>query len=151
MRCGAAFVLVVALCVALRGTADDKKGEKPLDPELKKLQGRWELTYHETAGQEDTKECKWVMVVDGDRWTVTDGDGGTSKGTLRLDPAKKPKQLTYTITGADGDQEFIGIYELDGDTYKTCDVAKGKERPTEFATKEETGQVAAWKRVKVKD
>lgn len=151
MRRGLVFVLAIGLWAVLGVAADDKKpDEKQLDPDLKKLQGKWEITYHETAGTEDTKEAKWVLVVAGDKWTVTDADGIT-KGTIRLDSTKKPKQLSYTITGENGDEEFIGIYELDGDTYKTCDVAKGKDRPAEFKTNESTGQVATWKRVKAKD
>jgi len=149
MRSG--LLLAVALVfVGFPGRAADTNDENPPDPDLKKLQGKWEITYHETAGVEDTKDHQWTMVVRGDRYTLT-VEGKTLLGRVRLDSTKKPKQVGYA-TEEDGELlEYIGIYELDGDTFKTCDVEKGRERPTEFKTKDPTGQVAVWKRVKVRD
>lgn len=141
----------VLLCAAPFGRADDKKDEKKADPDIKKLQGKWEITYHETAGVEDTKDNKWTMEVKGNRYTLTDPDGEKTTGTVTLDSSKNPKHLHYTIDGDDGASEFIGIYELSDTEYKTCDVDKGKDRPTKFKTDDPTGQVSVWKRVKVKD
>jgi uncharacterized protein (TIGR03067 family) len=149
MRSGLALA-VAALLMALSGTADDKKDEKPLDPDLKKLQGKWEIVYHETAGEEDTEGSKWTMEVRGDAYTFTAGKV-TLTGRVRIDSTKAPRRVEYATTEGDEVQEYVGIYELDGDTYKTCDVSKGKDRPTEFKTKDPTGQVAVWKRVKVRD
>jgi hypothetical protein len=36
---------------------------------------------------------------------------------------------------------MLGIYELDGDTYKLCGDMQGKSRPTEFAVKPGSGFV----------
>jgi len=144
-------VAAVLLVAFPAGRADDRKDEKPLDPDLKKLQGKWEITYHETAGVEDTKEHKWTIEIQGDKYTLTIGEQKLI-GRLRLDSTKTPKQVEYATDDDDGAvQEYVGIYELDGDTYKTCDVAKGKKLPTEFKTNDPTGQVAVWKRVKVRD
>ena len=150
MRSGVALAVAALLLALSGGTAEEKKNEGPRDPDLTKLQGRWEIVYHETAGTEDTAECKWTMTVRGDTYTFTAGDL-TLTGRVKIDSTKKPKQIEYATREADGVQEYAGIYELDGDTYKTCDVAKGKDRPTEFKTKDPTGQVAVWKRVKVVD
>jgi uncharacterized protein (TIGR03067 family) len=149
MRSGLA--LAATLLMALSGgTADDKKDEEPRDPDLTKLQGKWEIVYHETAGEEDTEKSRWTMEVRGDKYTFTAGELKLT-GRVRLDSTKKPKQVEYATT-EDGDvQEYSGIYELGGDTFKTCDVSKGKDRPTEFKTKDPSGQVAVWKRVKVRD
>lgn len=151
MRIGFASALATVLLVACSGgRTEERKDEIPADPDLKKLQGKWEIAYHETAGEDDTEVSKWTMEVRGDRYTFKAGDV-TLTGRLRIDSTKSPKQVEYA-TEEDGElQEYIGIYELDGDTYKTCDVEKGKTRPTEFKTKDPTGQVAMWKRVKVKD
>jgi uncharacterized protein (TIGR03067 family) len=124
--------------------------EKARDPDLTKLQGKWEIAYHETAGAEDTAECKWTMVVRGDEYTFTAGEV-TLRGRVRIDSARTPKRVEYATAEDDGVQEYTGIYELTGDTYRTCDVAKGKERPADFKTKDPTGQVAVWKRVTVRD
>jgi hypothetical protein len=44
---------------------------------------------------------------------------------------------------------LLGIYELDGDTVKFCFGGPGKERPTEFTTKEGSMRtLSVWKRDK---
>lgn len=144
------LAVMLSLAATLVGRTDDKKGAAKQDPDLKLLQGTWRISYHESAGMEDTQEVIWEMEVKDNEFTLS-ADGITTRGTIELDSSKKPKQLQYTIE----DEEtttFIGIYELIGDTYKTCDVEKGKDqRPTEFKTNAKTSQVAVWKKVKVKD
>jgi uncharacterized protein (TIGR03067 family) len=144
------LALVVFLAAVVDGRSDDQKEDPKLDPDLKLLQGTWRIAYHETTGEEDTQEIIWEMEVKGDRYTLS-ADGTTTRGTIKFDSSKKPKQLEYSIDD-DETTTFIGIYELMGDTYKTCDVEKDKDpRPTEFKTKAKTGQIAVWKKVKVKD
>ena len=150
MRSGVALAVAALLLTFTGGTADDKTDEKGRDPDLTKLQGKWEIVYHETGGAEDTAECKWTMTVRGDKYTFT-GNGQTLTGRVRIDSTKTPRQVEYATREEDGLQEYVGIYELTGDRYKTCDVSKGNERPTEFKTKDPTGQVAVWKRVVVRD
>lgn len=150
MRSGVALAVAVLLLALSGGAADDKLDAQARDPDLTKLQGKWEIVYHETGGAEDTAECKWTMTVRGDRYTFTAGDV-TLSGRLRIDSTKTPKHVEYATREEDGLQEYVGIYQLTGDTYKTCDVAKGNDRPTEFKTKDPTGQVAVWKRVVVRD
>jgi uncharacterized protein (TIGR03067 family) len=140
--------MLLAVCPG--GRTEERKDENPVDPDLKKLQGKWEIVYHETAGEEDTEDSKWTMEVKGNKYTFKTGDVMLT-GRVQLDSSKTPKQVEYATQEDDGVQEYVGIYELNGDTYKTCDVIKGKDRPTEFKTKDPTGQVAVWKRVKVKD
>ncbi len=150
MRSGLALAVAALVLTLSGGTADDKKDDKPRDPDLTKLQGKWKIVYHETAGEVDTEKHKWTMEVRGDRYTFA-GCEQKLTGRVRIDSTKKPKQVEYATDEDGGVQEYSGIYELDGDSYKTCDVEKGKDRPTEFKTKDPTGQVAVWKRVKVKD
>lgn len=149
-----ALVLFAAVLAGLPGAwaGGDGKADPEPDPDLRKLQGRWRLTRHEVAGVEDTQGVVWEMVVKGDQYTLT-ADGTVTTGTIKLDSSKKPKQLEYTAENDDDTSStYVGVYELDGDTYRTCDVQKGKdERPTEFKTKAKTGQVAVWKKVKVRD
>lgn len=140
--------LFLLLAAAIAARSEDGKDKASQDLNL--LQGTWKIHYHETAGVEDTQEIFWELEIKGDKFTLT-ADGTTSRGTIKLDPTKKPKQIDYTV---DDDEmlAFHGIYEVMGDIYKTCDVQKGKaDRPTEFKTKAKTGQVAAWKKVKVID
>ena len=45
----------------------------------------------------------------------------------------------------------LGTYELDGDKFKLCVAAPGKDRPTEFTSKEGSGQtLSTWEREKKK-
>jgi uncharacterized protein (TIGR03067 family) len=73
-------------------------------------------------------------------------------GFLRLDPTKKPKSLDFSPTQAfkPGETYYV-IYELDGDTLKTCSVDKEKmkpeDSPQEFKTGRKSGVVIVyWKR-----
>jgi uncharacterized protein (TIGR03067 family) len=145
-------LLLAAVVLVLPGTrAGGAADEAPCDPDLRKLQGKWELVYHETAGVDDTKELKWTMEVRGDRYTLA-VEGQELPGRIRVDSTAPLKRLDYATEELNGDLlEFVGVYELTGDTLKTCDVAKGKPRPTALKTSDPTGQVAVWKRVKVKD
>jgi uncharacterized protein (TIGR03067 family) len=151
MRRGLVLAVAAVLLAAAPGgrAAGGLDDDRP-DPDLKKLQGKWEIIYHETAGVEDTEQNRWTMEVKGDRYVLT-SDGQTFTGRIRFDSSKKPRHLDYTVGEDEDVEEYNGIYELAADEYRTCDVAKGKERPTEFKTKDPTGQVSKWKRVKVKD
>jgi uncharacterized protein (TIGR03067 family) len=144
------LAVAVLFATSVAGHIEDKDKDSP-DAEMKLLQGTWRIIYHETAGVEDSQEIIWELEVKGDSFTLT-ADSTTTRGTIKLDPSKKPKQLEYTLDYYDESLTFIGVYDFFGDTYKTCDVEKDKaSRPSEFKTKEKTGQVAIWKKVKVKD
>jgi uncharacterized protein (TIGR03067 family) len=142
------FAALLSASVIVR--TDDSKENNTPDPDLRLLQGTWKIQYHETAGNEDTLETLWEMEIKGSEYSLT-ALGTTTKGTIKLDSSKKPKHLEYTIDD-DSETTFFGIYELMGDTYKTCDVQMDKDpRPTEFKTRAKTGQIAIWKKVKLKD
>jgi uncharacterized protein (TIGR03067 family) len=141
----------VLLATSVAGRIDQDKEKDSPDSELKLLQGTWRIVYHETAGVEDSQEIIWELEVKGDSFTLR-ADSTITHGTIKLDPSKNPKQLEYTLDYYDESLTFTGIYQLMGDTYRTCDVEKDKApRPGEFKTKEKTGQVAIWKKVKVRD
>ena len=71
----------------------------------------------------------------------------TSKsGTIKLDETKTPKQMDAIST----DKEvMLGIYALEGDSYKVCFAPAGKPRPTEFTSTPGNGQIfQVWERQK---
>ena len=71
-----------------------------------------------------------------DKYAITVGESPFDKGTIRIDPAAKPK--TMDILGTDGPNQgktFLAIYELNGDTLRVCYDLTGKVRPTEFKTR----------------
>jgi uncharacterized protein (TIGR03067 family) len=146
--------LALALTVAAAGTvvwvrqalADEPaaavKEEAPKDGE--KIVGTWAYVSVEVGGQkvpeEEVKEARMLFTAEG-KFTADKGKGKKMAGTYKLDPAKKPKEITTTT---DGDKTHLGIYKLDGDTLTICmPEGEGAERPTEFATREGTKVVLA--------
>ena len=86
----------------------------------------------------------------GNGYTVYFGDNVLTTGTIKLDAAKTPRQID--AIAADGDTKgkaMKGIYVREGETFKVCFAQPDKERPTEFKTKADSGQMLfSYKRVK---
>jgi uncharacterized protein (TIGR03067 family) len=104
------------------------------------IEGTWLPATAEIGGKmlpdELLKTIK--LVVKDDKYTVTVGKE-VDQGTVKLNPKAKPKELD--VTGTDGPNKgktFLAIYERDGDTLRVCYDLSGKDRPTEFKTKEGT-------------
>jgi len=141
MKRYALLVLVAGFLVA----ADDPKDE------LKKLEGTWTMVSGEKDGknvaEQTIKTAK--LVIKGDQHDFRIGDE-TFKGTLKVDPSKKPKTIDATDTeGPFKGKTLLGIYELDGDNFKVCFAKPGEDRPKEFSTKSGTGHILyVWKKEK---
>src|SRR5262245_17345815 len=131
--------LHVLLIVAAAGltTADDPKTKVP-DPQ-KELQGTWKYIAGERDGEKvpDREIARAPkLVIEGEKYTFKAGDEGET-GTIKLDPAKKPKTIDLAITsGPDKDKKQVGIYQVEGDTLKLCVAPPGDaQRPATFNTK----------------
>src|SRR5262245_23654020 len=126
-RLGIAFAFVLALSSAAR--SGDAKDEDA-------IQGFWLPAEAELGGNKYPDEIRKSMkleVKDG-KYTVTVGKA-PDKGTVKLDPAAKPKSMDVTGTeGPNKGRTIPAIYELDGDTLTVCYDLSGKSRPTEFKT-----------------
>lgn len=112
--------------------------------EQKKLEGAWRLISRETDGKADPadKIKDIVMVNDGQNFVFRGSASGSGamKGTFKVDASKKPKAMDRVP--ADGPRKgktLLGIYNLEGDMLTICVSIAGKERPTTFATKENSG------------
>ena len=82
---------------------------------------------------------KTSLEVKGDHYTLRVGDREI-KGTHKLDTTKKPHQIDAVRSeGPNSGETIRGIYSIDGDTYKVCFAAAGKDRPTEFSTTQGDG------------
>ena len=126
-----AFALVVSCSSAAWSDDATKEGS---------LAGTWLPSAAELAGKKFPDEVRKTikLVVKGDKYTVTVGTK-VDQGTVKVNPAAKPKALD--ITGTDGPNKgktILAIYERDGDTLRVCYDLSGKNRPTEFKTKEGT-------------
>jgi uncharacterized protein (TIGR03067 family) len=75
------------------------------------------------------------------------------KAKITTDPSKNPKAIDYQMTeGFTKGKTQLGIYELDGDTFKSSFSAVGAERPKDFTSKPGDGRtVSVWKREKAEE
>jgi uncharacterized protein (TIGR03067 family) len=122
-------------CVALIGLAPGLRADEKAD-EMKALKGTWKVEKAVLRGQDTTDAFKaTVLTLDDGKYTVEFG-GQKDKGTVAVDLAKKPKQMT--IVGTEGPSKgktLPAVYELSGDTLKVCYQLEGKEPPAGLESK----------------
>jgi uncharacterized protein (TIGR03067 family) len=130
-------ILLAILCLASPVRAEERVKDVP-----QPLQGDWAIQSMEQDGHKTPAEkIKSVrIVIAGDHLTVH-GDKGM-ESTIKLDSSKKPHHIDILLSGGpDKGKVWHGIYELQGDDWKLCLGKPGKERPTEFVSKENSGIV----------
>ncbi len=91
--------LVLVLLVSPLAVAEGfKEGTKKTD--LQKFQRTWTVVSLTDNGKTMPAEGhnKARMVVKGTEWIMKMGDRIVEKGTLRIDPAKKPRAIDFTVT-----------------------------------------------------
>ena len=110
--------------------------------DLESLRGTWSIAraIHDgrVSAPEKTKSVKLSFAVD--KLTVHGEKGMES--VFKLDAAKKPREIDVTPgSGPDKGMTLKGIYDLNGDVLKICIAKPGRDRPTEFVSKENTGVI----------
>jgi uncharacterized protein (TIGR03067 family) len=145
------LLIALAATAISFGRAEDKDAATK---DMAQLQGEWSMVSGTTDGfpipeqmiSNSKRTCK------GDELTVIVGGQLIMKAKISIDPAKKPKTMDYDVTaGPNKGKKLLGIYELDGDTFKSCFAAPGAERPTDFTSKPgEKQTLTVWKRNKAK-
>jgi uncharacterized protein (TIGR03067 family) len=143
----ASVILAVSTGLVLGG---DGPNEQDVKAELDKFQGTWQLVSAETDGKKAPADlvAKIRVVIRGNKHTVLikGVDSPAKEIPFKIDPTKKPKTVDDQLADS---KQIHGIYELDGDTLKSCVAAIGKERPTEFAATPGTGHtLRVFKRIK---
>ena len=132
------FIYLLSAVALIMVAADDKDETKK---ELERFQGTWKFESLEIGGMKmDVGVYKDVrLILEGDKFTHKEGKE-PAHGTFKVDVSKKPKTIDITFTdGPEKGNTILGIYELDGDTYRVCiDLAKKDVRPTKFESKKGT-------------
>jgi RNA polymerase sigma factor (sigma-70 family) len=111
--------------------------------DLEFLQGTWDLRGSEADGKALAAGALQGsrVVVKGNAITVV-FRGATSRGTLQLDSVPTPRTLDVTFTeGPEKGNKYLGIYELQEDTWRFCRAPAGKGRPGAFAGKAGSGHI----------
>jgi uncharacterized protein (TIGR03067 family) len=120
--------------------------------EIAGLQGEWSMVSGSADGQPMPEEMLKQMkrVCKRDEVTTTMGGQVFFTAKITIDPSIKPKTIDYQmIEGFTKGKKQLGIYELDGDTFKSCFGAPESERPADFTSKPGDGRtLSVWKRQK---
>jgi uncharacterized protein (TIGR03067 family) len=134
--------LATGAILAADGPGKDNASKGDLD----KLRGTWLTVSLVNNGQTLADEKTPAKVVppklayEGNKWMIIVGDKTIATGIFTIDATKKPKEIDILDdSGTKNDKTKIGIYEIDGDTFKYCLAAAGKPRPKDFTSKEGSG------------
>jgi uncharacterized protein (TIGR03067 family) len=126
--------------------------EQAVKKDLAQLQGEWSMVSGSADGEPMPEAMRNQMkrVCKGDELTVTMGSQVFLKAKITLDLSKNPKTIDYQMTeGFTKGKTQLGIYELDGDTFKSCFGAAGADRPKDFTSKPGDGRtLSVWRRDK---
>jgi uncharacterized protein (TIGR03067 family) len=126
--------------------------EQAVKQDLAKMQGEWSMVSGSADGQPmpDSMRKHMKRVCKGDETTTTMGGQIFLKARITLDPSKQPKTVDYQMTdGFSKGKTQLGIYEVDGDTFKSCFGKPGAERPADFTSQPGDGRtLSVWRREK---
>jgi uncharacterized protein (TIGR03067 family) len=116
------------------------------------MQGEWSMVSGSADGQSMQEDLRKQMkrVCKGNETTTTMGDQVFMKAKFTIDPTAKPKTIDYEmIDGFTKGKKQLGIYEVEGDTFRSCFAKPGEKRPTEFKNEPGDGHtLSVWKRKK---
>jgi len=138
-----ALILLTGSIVWAQEKADTKK-------DVAQLQGEWTMVSGSADGSPvpETMLSDFKRVCKEEETTVTVAGQMFLKAKFKLDASKKPKTIDYdVIDGPTKGKKQLGIYELEGDTFKVCFAKPDMERPTDFKPGEGR-TTSVWKREK---
>jgi uncharacterized protein (TIGR03067 family) len=144
-------ILIIGLAAAAISFAWAQENPA-IKKDLAQLQGEWAMVSGTADGFPipDDMLPNSKRVCKGDELTATVGGQLVMKAKITIDPTQKPKTIDYqVIDGPTKGKKHLGIYEVDGDTMKSCFGAPGAERPTDFTSKQGDKRTSTvWKRTR---
>ncbi len=121
-------------------------------PELEALAGEWAM--QECVRDGDPLDASMIKagrrIASGNESRILFGPQLFMQTDYSVDATQSPAHIEYVHTaGPSKGRRQSGIYELDGDTLRTCFSAPGQPRPTTFASTKGDGRTyAKWKLIK---
>ena len=144
-----AFLIGLAAVAISSAWAEENEAVKK---DMAQLQGEWSMVSGSADGQPMPVQMLKQMkrVCKGDETTTTMAGQLFIKAKFTIDPSKKPKTIDYQMTGGfTKGKKQLGIYEVEGDSFKACFGKPGAERPTDFTSKPGDGRtLSVWRREK---
>jgi uncharacterized protein (TIGR03067 family) len=137
--------LLLVLCLLVAPKDDPNKKDQDA------LQGDWACDRFVVAGMplDDDNAQSMFRTHKGDSYTLYLFRKKLAGGTFKLDATKTPKQIDLIPEGKGKAGVVRGIYKLEKDSLTVCYGAPGKDRPTAFESKMETGHtLTVWTREK---
>ena len=144
------FTVILFLMALMAAMGDSDADATAKD--LEKMQGDWAVVsvIRDGVKEEDDNAQSLFRTVKDHQYTVFLFDKPVGNGTFQIDATKKPKAIDSFPANLAG-KALLGIYQIEGDTIKTCYAPAGKDRPTEFSSKKGSGHtLMAWEREKKK-
>jgi len=143
------FLISLATVTIAPAWAEENEAVKK---DMAQLQGEWSMVSGSADGQPmpDPMLKQMKRTCKGDETTTTSAGNLFFKARITIDPSKKPKTIDYQmIDGFTKGQKQLGIYEVEGDTFRSCFGKPGAGRPTDFTSKAGDGRtLSVWKRNK---
>jgi uncharacterized protein (TIGR03067 family) len=145
------FGLLLAAITPVIAAGDTK--EEAIKKDRQMYEGTWQIVSLEVNGEkskdDDARKITVINEADG-KWTIEVEGKVVLRGTSKIDPTRKPKEIDLTPTEGDSKgKTALGIYEVGDKTRKVCIAEFSKERPTEFSSKPGSGHIlAVFERVK---
>jgi uncharacterized protein (TIGR03067 family) len=153
-RYGVAVLAIVSMFAGTRSqAADGDPNEAAVAKDLQAFQGTWRLSAKEQDGKKfSEEEIKDVISTSDGSGKVSVRRGGKviNEGSIKLDPAKKPRTIDVTFTeGERKGQMVLGIYEIESDAFRVCIARPGEGRPADFSAEVGSGRtLVVYKREK---
>jgi uncharacterized protein (TIGR03067 family) len=144
-----ALLIGLALVVISTARAGDPEAVKK---DMAGLQGQWSMVSAVVNGNPMPDEVRAAAsrVTVGNVVTVMAGTNLLIQANITIDPSKNPKAMDYHMIGGHSKgYTTLGIYELEGDTLKSCYGPAGTARPSDFSNKAGDHRTSSiWKRLK---
>jgi uncharacterized protein (TIGR03067 family) len=131
------MIRIAAIALLALGAAGGVSAQSGLSKELTSLQGTWVMTSINGEAVDGSQPELTVTFTD-DKYSQSLNGQVTERGTIKLDPSKKPMAIDFVITeGQDANKTQLGVIEIAADSITGKLNTPGvPQRPADFVPAE---------------